>query len=325
MIDLHELNRLKAEGLKILKQKLAESPASRELVTVSERLATIANSDKEPRYDTAPSSPVQLEAQEPEQSAKSKQKPSSNSPELQYATAPSSPAKTKPIQTAKESVAKPRKKSSSDSPISEYSPSSPTVKSKVLSESLQTAEESVAKLRKKSGSDSPISEYSPSSPTAVKSKVLSESPQELRYVPANLQIQRPPSSLKLVPTASLEDLTVPDNETNRRQFLLQAYDRRMTKQLAYMAAVLELQNSIGTKKGIKELIFQQRWFERNWPSPNSKTKRRDKAKATKDDSNGANKKDLKMLDEVFHGQAFLEVLWRLYDAGYKMNGSPQDH
>ena len=263
----------------MLKQTLSESPVSAALVTMSERLAVITNSDKEPRYYTAPSSPVQLETQESEKSAKSKQKPSTSNkpPEPHHDIAPSSPVKTKPIQTAEESVTKPGKKKGSDSPNNQYA-------------------------------------TAPSSPTVIKSKALSESPQGLVDVPANLQMERFPSP-KLVATSSLEDLTVPDNESDRKEFLLCAYDRRVVKQLAYMAAVLEIQITIGTKEGLKELIYQQRWFEKKWPSPYSKAKPGDKAK----DYTTVEKRELKMLDEVFHGQAFLEVLWRLYDAKIKKN------
>ena len=302
--DLYEMRALKTAGLELLKYTLAQSPASKELITVSDRLSVVASSDTELPYYSAPSSPVQPETQEPEESAKSKKNLDDMSTECQYTTAPSSPEKTNTIKIPEESLTEPTK---------------PRKKGKSMSPKLQYA-------------------TAPSSPTVCKSKSRPESPQELENELPKLQIKRPPSP-KLAAASSFESLAVPDNESNKKEFVLYVYDRRMTKQLAFMAGVLELQNTIETKEGLKDLISQQRWFEKMWsPPPQRKTKPGDKVKddtkystpspqrrktkpgdKVKDDTKYfiartvTEKREMKMLDNVFHGRAFLEVLWMIFD------------
>ena len=342
--DLYEMRTLKTAGLELLKHALAQSPPSRELITVSDRLSVVASSDTELHYYSAPSSPVQPETQEPEESTKSKKNPDDMSTECQYTTAPSSPEKTNPIKIPEESLTEPTK---------------PRKKGKSMSPKLQYA-------------------TAPSSPTVCKSKSRPESPQELENESAKLQ----PPSPKLAAASSFESLAVPDSES---EFVLYVYDRRVTKQLAFMAAVLELQNTIETKEGLKDLISQQRWFEKQWsPPPQRKTKPGDKGKddtkyslppppqrhktkpgdkvkddtkystpspqrrktkpgdKVKDDSTPSpqrrktkpgdkvkdgtkyfvartvtEKREMKMLDNVLHGRTFLEVLWMMFDRGAK--------
>ena len=318
--DLYEMRTLKTAGLQLLKRTLAQSPASRELITVSDRLSVVASSDTELHYYSAPSSPVQPETQKPEESAKSKKNLDDMSTECQYTTAPSSPEKANPIKIPEESLTEPTK---------------PKKKGRSMSPKLQYA-------------------TAPSSPTVCKSKSRRESPQELENESAKLQ----PPSPKLAAASSFESLAVPDSES---EFVLYVYDRRVTKQLAFMAAVLELQNTIETKEGLKDLISQQRWFEKQWsPPPQRKTKPGDKGKddtkcslpppqrrktkpgdKVKDDTKYSlpppqrhktkpgdrvkgdtkrfiartvtEKREMKMLDNVFHGRTFLEVLWMLFD------------
>ena len=122
---------------------------------------------------------------------------------------------------------------------------------------------------------------SPSLSTVVTSKALSESPQELKDALLQLQIEGPPFP-KLAAASSFDNLTVPDNDSDRKEFLLHAYDRRVVKQLAFMSSVFELQRTVGVKEGLKDLILNQRWFERKWPSPQSKIKPGDKMKDDED-------------------------------------------
>ena len=356
--DLHELNKSKAEGLEILEQTLTQSPASKEHVTVSERLAGTVSSNIESQYYNVPSSLVQPETQQPEGFAKSKKKPKKKSPEPQYVTAPSSPEKTQPMQIAEEPVTKStksRKKRSSKSPKPEcdIAASMPAmVKSEAMSEfpqeltnvlaelqierspspkltaasSFQIAEEPVTeptttKPRKKRSTKSPIPrcDTALSMPTVVKSKAQSESPREVRKVLAGLQIKRTPSP-KLAAASSFVNLTLPVDESGRKEFVLNAYDRRLKKQLGFMAAIFELQKTIGLKKGFRDLIVEQRWFEKYWPSPQSKTKPGDKDEDdTKDSIAGtaAGRREMKMLNDVLHGEVLFKLLWNTFKAKIK--------
>lgn len=283
--DLYELH-LKAEAVQILKSTLIDSPASETVSTMSEKLIFVEKSDSESQYYTAPSSPANIEC----------------------------------IQTFEESViksVKSRQKSSNRSPIPQYvtAPSSPTVR--IMPESYQTRieylhtlEECGTKSNKSTQKGFKLPEpeciiTAPSSPTIIKSG----SPQALE-VATKLKIKRTP----LLPSS--ECLALPDNDRGRREFLLNGYDKRMQKQLAFMAAEFELWSAIESKKDLRDLVVEQKWFEKKWQSPQSEIQSSDKHKEDVEESisgTAIEKRELAMLDDVFHGQALLEVLWKKLD------------
>ena len=308
--DEHDLRETKAKALEQLDHMLIESPASRPFITVSERLVLVTNNDTtEPQFYTAPSSPEKLEStQAPEESSAR----SSKSPEPPYITAPSSPVKSEHIHAPEEPV---KQKTSSESPKLTIQSPLPLAESTHV----QISEESVtkpAKLRKKRSSKSPKPRFvtAPSSPILVKSNVSSESPQELERL-SKLKIKKV-SSLKPRPTAESKQpspekcLSLPVNDRERKEFLLSAYDKRMEKQLAFLATTFILQNAIGIKKGLKDLVNEQRWFEKKWPSPQNETK--EDVEVTP--GTAIEEREISMLDDVFHGQALLEILWKIFDA-----------
>ena len=64
---------------------------------------------------------------------------------------------------------------------------------------------------------------------------------------------------------------LPNSDSSREKYILNEYDCRMKKHIAFQAATFELLNA---KKGLHEvsnLIHQQRKFEEKWPSRYSKT------------------------------------------------------
>ena len=316
--DDHDLHEMKAEALEQLNRMLIESPASRSFITVSERLALVTNNDStEPWCYTAPSSPEKLEStQAPEESvSKSEQKRNSKSPEPPYITAPSSPEKSELTHTPEEPL---RKKISSESPkLLTVLPE----RTEPTQASEESATESTAKLRKKRSSKSPKPCYvtAPSSPTMVKSKVSSESLQVLEGLSSNLKIKKAsfykPAAASKLPSPE-NCLTLPNNDKERKEFLLNAYDKRIKRQLAFLAAIFVLQNAIGIKKGLKDLVNEQRWFEKKWLLPQSETESSEKPKEDVEITPGTviEDREISMLDDVFHGQALLEIVWKIFDA-----------
>ena len=311
--DDHDLHEMKAEALEHLDRMLIESPASRSFITVSERLVLATNNDTaEPQFYTAPSSPEKLEStQAPEESVdKSEQRRSSKSPEPPYITAPSTPEKSELTHSPKEPVTKSR---SSESPsLLTVSPLLPE-----KAEPSQPSEKSVTKptkSRKKRSSKSPRPRYvtAPSSPTMVRSKISSESPQALE---GKLKIKKA-SSVKSAKQPSPErSLTLPNNDVEREEFILNAFDRRMKKQLAFFAATFVLQSAIGVKKGLKDLVNEQRWFEKKWSSPReAKSSEKPKKDVEITPGTAIEEREISMLDDVWHGQALLEILWKIFDA-----------
>ena len=111
-------------------------------------------------------------------------------------------------------------------------------------------------------------------------------------------------------------LTLPNNNKERKEFLLNAYDKRKKKQLAFLAATFVLQNAIGIKKGLKDLVNEQRWFEKKSLLPQSETESSEKPKEDVEITPGTVTEDreISMLDDVFHGQALLEIVWKIFNA-----------
>lgn len=309
--NIHKWNELQAEALGEIKRTLTESPASKAFVTISERVAIVASNNREPQYYTAPSSPVQTESTqapvEPvNKSTKSKLNQSNRPLEPQYI-----PEKPEVIQVTEES----NSKSTEQGKKNVSSPEPQYVATPEITESILAPEESVTKSTKsgrKKSSKSPRPQYvtAPSSPTMVKSKVLSESPQAFKEASAKSTLKSTPSP-KQPARPPPGSLSLPNNEIDRKKFLLNAYDKRMTKQLAFMAAIFELQNTIGNKKGLKELVNQQSWFEKKWLSESGVTKKDDEESIS---GAAIEQRETRMLDDVFHGQALLDVLWRIYEA-----------
>ena len=258
--------------------------------------------DKEELMQVARESVIKL--------AKSQKERSSKSPEL---TASPFPDKKEFIQTGEELVttqAKSQKRRVSKSPELTVS----TFPDK--EEFTQMTEESVTKptkSRKKRSTKSPRPRYvtAPSSPTSVKSKLLPESPQELKKLSSKVKIQKSSSAVKQ-PSPEIT-VTLPGNDRERNEFIVKGYDERMEKQLAFMATTFVLQNAIGVKKGLKDLVGEQRWFERKWPSPRSEAEKT-KEKIELTPGTAMERREINMLDDVFHGQALLEILWNILDA-----------
>ena len=315
--DDHDLHEMKAEALDHLDRVLIESLDSRSFITMSERLGFATNNGTaEPQFYTAPSSPEKLEStQAPEEVVgESEQRNSSKSPEPPYITTPSTPEKSDLTYSPKEPVTKSR---STESPnLLTVSPLLPEI-----AEPTQASEEPVnkpAKSRKKRSSKSPKPHYvtAPSSPTMVKSKVSSESPQALESKLKTKKAFSVKSATAPQQPLPERSLTLPNNDAEREEFFLNAYDRRMKRQLAFMAATFILQSAIGVKKGLKDLVNDQRWFEKKWSSPQSVTKPSEKLKEDVEITPGTDieERELKMHDDVFHGQALLEILWKIFDA-----------
>lgn len=226
-------------------------------------------------------------------------------PEPQYYTAPSTPEKkAESMQTAPEKfVAKLtelRQKRSDRSPDLQYvtAPSSP-----VKLECTTSKQRRSSKSPRQRGSKSHYV-TAPSSPIMAKSKVSSLSPQALRLS----------AKLKLKRTSSPQEITLPNDDRSRREFLLNAYDKRRQNYIAFLAATFELQNAIGNKKGLQKLVCEQRQFEKKWPPQQGEAKQSEKDAKELIAATAIEKRELKMLDDVFHGQAFLEILWNIFDA-----------
>ena len=310
---LPELKELRAEAKEKLKQVIIESPASNAFLTVSQRLVlfTCEFKDLVPHYYTAPSSPVPIDPilapekpisesttpidptlaleQPISEPTTPKEKSSSKSPESQYITAASS-EETRPTRV-QEPVTKSRKKRSSKS----TSPKPDTPSSKVWHVTPPS---------------------SPPSPTVLKSKVLSESPQ-IPKVKATMKPKRTPSPrFGTTPGSSCDSPPLPTNERGRREYLLKAYKTRNTYQVGFLAAAFELNNGVAYKKGLRDLIKKQRWFEKEWPSPEYQPEASDKTKVDIEDSisgTAIEKREFEMLDDVCSGQAFLESVWEMFD------------
>ena len=302
------------------------------------------SSSKSPDLAASPSPDREASTQTDEElvtmRAKSQKKRTSKSPKPTRSPFPEH------TPTAEESVTKPVKKSYSKSPDLAASPSpdreeftqtgeeSVTMQAKSLKkrscrspeitassspdreELTQMTEESVtkpAKLRKKRMTKSPRPRYvtAPSSPIPVKPKLLSESPQELKKLSSKLKVQKASSAGKQ-PSPEIT-VTLPGNDRERNKFILNGYDERMEKQLAFMATTFVLQNAIGVKKGLKDLVGEQRWFERTWPSPQSEADKT-KKKIELTPGTAMERREMKMLDDVFNGKALLEILWDILDA-----------
>ena len=307
-----------------------------------------------PHYYTAPTSPMPIDPtlapKEPiSESTTPKEKRSSKSPESQY-TAAASSEETRPIQEPVTNVTKSRKKRSSKSaspkpqPISE--PTTPKEKRSSKSPESQyiTAasseetrpihvQEPEAKSRKKRSSksaspkpDTPSSKVwhgtPPPSPlsTVLEPRAFSESPQT-RRVKATMKLKRTPSPrLRTTPRSSRGSPPLPTNDQGRREYLLKAYETRNTYQIGFLGATFELKNATGYKKGLRDLITEQKWFEKEWPSPEHETKASDKAKVNVEDSTYGTvieKKELKMYDDVYHGLALLQAVWKTYHDKHK--------
>ena len=293
---LPEMNELRAEAKEKLKQVIIESPASSAFLTVSQRLVlfTCEFKDLVPHYYTAPTSPVPIDPiLAPEQPISEPTTPiekrTSKSPESQYITVASS-EETRSIHV-QEPVTKSRKKRSSKS----TSPKPDTPSSKVWHVTPPS---------------------SPPSPTVLKSKVLSESPQ-IPKVKATMKPKRTPSPrFGTTPGSSCDSPPLPTNEQGRREYLLKAYKTRNTYQVGFLAAAFELNNGVAYKKGLRDLIKKQRWFEKEWPSPEYQPEASDKTKVDIEDSisgTAIEKREFEMLDDVCNGQAFLESVWEMFD------------